>query len=481
LPEIPPETVERADLNAERLPPEDDSRAPEGNGPADAPYRARADPEEFDPPEDPNGGRDAPTEGEAFPVALAAPNLQSGRGVARLSGFLRDALALFDQAERLGLRPRDLLTPAFVARLRSIGVSSAVLRALTSPALQFARVQSERKPPDWPALIASERNPLASTCGADYKNHWVDRSCGPPLGPGDRSNLIVVTLADGRQIAVKYVRPQDAILSEFRGQVQMMANFNHPCIAKMHGWSQRWTRHAFLSTENVSLLVLELQFWTELACESLESLLERARGVKDHRFWEDTGQVVFLCGIVLGMRAMHARGFVHGDLRAKRILVNARGEALISGVRHAIDIHKEVPTLVRPHSASPESCLDHIWTDKCDVFLFGSLLFHIFAGKPAFPKTLSLYAVIQMLRGGEMPEIPKCGEFFENLIRRCWSFDPKLRPSFDEILNELVTLDFKVLPQVDPRWPREYVRAVQAWEAQYPQTDYVQPSVNHGH
>jgi hypothetical protein len=47
--------------------------AAEANGPHEAPYRARADPEVLNPPEDPNGGRDAPPEGEEFAVALAAP------------------------------------------------------------------------------------------------------------------------------------------------------------------------------------------------------------------------------------------------------------------------------------------------------------------------------------------------------------------------------------------------------------------------
>ena len=42
------------------------------------------------------------------------------------------------------------------------------------------------------------------------------------------------------------------------------------------------------------------------------------------------------------------------------------------------------------------------------------------------------------------PEIPKdTPEPFANLMRRCWDRNPKIRPSFKQILNELDGMKFK--------------------------------------
>jgi hypothetical protein len=68
-----------------------------------------------------------------------------------------------------------------------------------------------------------------------------------------------------------------------------------------------------------------------------------------------------------------------------------------------------------------------------------------------------------------MPSLPKeCGELMRSLISRCWSVNPYARPSFDEILQEFIAVNFAILPEADPSVVQRCVRGVLAWEADCP-------------
>jgi len=56
---------------------------------------------------------------------------------------------------------------------------------------------------------------------------------------------------------------------------------------------------------------------------------------------------------------------------------------------------------------APEMYQDDECTTAADVFSFGLILYEMLVGHPVFPPTLSPFAVMKKVMGGERAEIPR--------------------------------------------------------------------------
>lgn len=98
---------------------------------------------------------------------------------------------------------------------------------------------------------------------------------------------------------------------------------------------------------------------------------------------------------------------------------------------------------------SPELMKEEKYDNKADVYSFGVLLYHIFVGK--LPK----YTIKDKLNQKEFPlPLPssEISQFCIDLISCCTSFDPKNRPSFDEILKRMKSNSFMLASDVDVKY-----------------------------
>lgn len=89
---------------------------------------------------------------------------------------------------------------------------------------------------------------------------------------------------------------------------------------------------------------------------------------------------------------------------------------------------------------APEILNEEKYNEKADIYSFGVVLFFMLSGG-MMPKI----TVIQMGNGMKAPIPSSFTEFSKNLIDRCWEKDPKKRPSFDDILQELENNDYDIL------------------------------------
>jgi abelson tyrosine-protein kinase 1/abelson tyrosine-protein kinase 2 len=106
--------------------------------------------------------------------------------------------------------------------------------------------------------------------------------------------------------------------SRFMREVQTLAQLNHPCVLRIVGWAPPIGREP-------------AQIRTEIAENgSLKDILEKVRCETRFPFWNPTGKAILICGIALGMRFVHSKGIIHGDLKPSNILLNDRGEPLMS-------------------------------------------------------------------------------------------------------------------------------------------------------
>ena len=91
---------------------------------------------------------------------------------------------------------------------------------------------------------------------------------------------------------------------------------------------------------------------------------------------------------------------------------------------------------------APEVLLKNKYSEKADVYSFGVVLMEIFTGEPPYRhapygsmnQAMLMYHITEK---EARPCIDGVHPLLQNLIRECWATDPRLRPSFPEIVVRL--------------------------------------------
>jgi serine/threonine-protein kinase len=176
-----------------------------------------------------------------------------------------------------------------------------------------------------------------------------------------------------------------------------MWKLQHPCIARIYARSfPRGSQEAEIHIE-----------FAEHG--SLQRVMEQVQRTPEE-FWNPTGKAIIICGIVLGMRFVHSKGYIHGDLNPSNILIKTGGRALISDFgtsRLASADSKSATEAGTVHYSAPELFLpDCACTTKADVFSFGLVLYEILTGSAVFPISMQAFPVMRKLRSNDLPAVP---------------------------------------------------------------------------
>ena len=134
----------------------------------------------------------------------------------------------------------------------------------------------------------------------------------------------------------------------------------------------------------------------------------------------------------------HGRGILHRDLKPGNILLDDRGEALVSdfGLAKAIegnsDLTKSLTTFGTPGYLAPEQAegVSAKLTPAADVYSLGAILFDLLTGRPPFVGENAL-AVIRQAAETPAPKLRSLARShdrdLETICARCLERDPKAR------------------------------------------------------
>jgi len=225
----------------------------------------------------------------------------------------------------------------------------------------------------------------------------------------------------GQAVALKFL-PDDAtrdeeLLERFRNEVRMARRVSHPNVCRVYDVGDV-DGQVFFTMEYVD-------------GEDLASLLRRIGRLPPDKALDIARQ---LCA---GLAAAHAKGVLHRDLKPANIMLDGRGQVVITdfglaGVGDEIrgnEIRSGTPAYMAPEQLAGKEV-----SPRSDIYALGLVLYEVFTGKRAFSDKLA-EKTAGVLHGGERtPSRPSSvvkdlDPVVEKVILRCLETEPTARPA----------------------------------------------------
>jgi serine/threonine protein kinase len=244
----------------------------------------------------------------------------------------------------------------------------------------------------------------------------------------------------GEEDAVKsYPRSHksvEEVQTEFIREIEALIHLNHPCIVSIKGY-------CLPTKEEEAKLITEYH-----GIGSLKRLLSQT---KQKEWWTIRRRTNCIVGLVVGMKDVHSKGFIHRDLKPDNILIDNELHIRICdfGSSRTFEFGVTMTNAGTPLYMAPEVDEGH-YDCKVDVYSFGLILYEIVSCDGLFSSPGNKTGLLMKLRTGWRPElgvgIPSLSK---NLIERCWSVDASCRPSFEELWHEMCANRFELIAGSD--------------------------------
>ncbi|MFY9676491.1 MAG: serine/threonine-protein kinase [Terriglobales bacterium] len=223
----------------------------------------------------------------------------------------------------------------------------------------------------------------------------------------------------GQPVALKFL-PEEAaqdpaLLERFRAEVRIARKVSHPNVCRVYDVGEV-DGQTYLSMEYVD-------------GEDLGSLLRRIGRLPNDKALDIARQ---LCA---GLAAAHAKGVLHRDLKPANIMLDGRGQAIITDFglaaladqAHGAEVRSGTPAYMAPEQLSGKEV-----TEKSDIYALGLVLYELFTGKRAF----SADTLADLVRSRAAGDVSRPSSFVKDLdplvervILRCLEPEPSNRPA----------------------------------------------------
>jgi len=222
----------------------------------------------------------------------------------------------------------------------------------------------------------------------------------------------------GQPVALKFL-PDEAAASEgmlerFRNEVRVARRVSHPNVCRVYDVGEV-DGQTFFTMEYVD-------------GEDLASLLRRIGRLPQDKALEIARQ---LCA---GLAAAHAKGVLHRDLKPANIMLDGRGQVVVTdfglaGIADSIrgaEIRSGTPAYMAPEQLAGKEV-----STRSDIYALGLVLYEVFTGKRAFAeKTVgALQARSDRTPSRPSSVVKDLDPIVERVILRCLEEEPSARPA----------------------------------------------------
>jgi len=289
-----------------------------------------------------------------------------------------------------------------------------------------------------------------SDCTVEFK----ELKLAEVIGVGGYATVYRGTFRN-RDVAVKKLqlsllpgsdRAKDAMLAvfaEFRREVQLMTTMRHEKIVALEA-------------------VVTEPFCLALEFMDLGNLYEIIHD--DTRILDWPTRYSLAVDIAEGMAFIHDLDMIHRDLKSPNVLVKRDPSSRVGIVAKIADFGLTrklmlAPTLVdkvvdNPVWLAPEILSGKHYNQRVDVYSYGVILYELITREDYFGEITFMSMLENKVVDGDRPTLTQddCPlPALINLVRECWDSDPKKRPSFLKILENLHAVVKPELPGADPK------------------------------
>ncbi|XP_078131401.1 protein tyrosine kinase 2 beta, b [Sander vitreus] len=232
-------------------------------------------------------------------------------------------------------------------------------------------------------------------------------------GNGERINVAVKTCKD--------CSPD--VMEKFMSEAVIMKNLNHQNIVKLIG----------IIEDDPVWIVMELYQYGELG----NYLTQNQNKLTN------TTLVLFSLQICKALVYLEGVNMVHRDIAVRNVLVASPdcvklGDFGLSRYIEHEEYYKASVTRLPIKWMAPESINFRRFTTASDVWMFAVCMWEIMSvGQQPFFWLENRDVINQLEQGIRLPKPDNCPPALYSLMTRCWSYDPRERPNFTELVVKI--------------------------------------------
>jgi len=220
----------------------------------------------------------------------------------------------------------------------------------------------------------------------------------------------------GQPVALKFLPDEAArdqgLLERFKNEVRIARRVSHPNVCRVYDVGDV-EGHTFFTMEYVD-------------GEDLASLLRRIGRLPEDKALDIARQ---LCA---GLAAAHAKGVLHRDLKPANIMLDGRGQVVVTdfglaGIADQIqgnDVRSGTPAYMAPEQLAGKEV-----STRSDIFSLGLVLYEVFTGKRAFSAKPGEPAGAERTPSRPSSVVKDLNPVVERVILRCLEQEPSARPA----------------------------------------------------